>query len=57
MSRSSAESEYRSMMNIICELVWIRDLLIVLGFALECFMRLYYDNRVAVLIAENSVFH
>jgi len=52
VSRSSAESEYRVIMNITCELVWIRYLLTGFRFAPEGPMRLYYDNQV-VHIAEN----
>ena len=57
VSRLSAESEYRAMANVTCELVWIIDLLIELGFASQCLMRLYYDNWAAIHIAENLVFH
>jgi len=45
VSRSSAESEYRAIVNVTCELVWVTDLLTELGFAPECPMGLYYDNQ------------
>jgi len=35
-----AESENCAMANVTCELIWIRDLLTELGFALECPLRL-----------------
>jgi len=57
MSRSSTELEYHAMTNVTCELVWVINLLTELDFSLECLMRLYCDNQVAVHIAENSVFY
>ena len=45
------------MVNVTCELVWVRDLLTEFGFASECLMRLDCDNRAIVHIAENSVSH
>jgi len=44
------------MVNVTCKLVWIRELLIELGFAPMYPMRLYTNNQV-VHIAENLVFH
>jgi len=38
------ELEYHAMANVTRELVWVEDLLIELGFARECPMRIYYDN-------------
>ena len=57
VSRSSVKSEYRTMENVTCELVWIRELLTELGFAPKCPMRLYCDNEVAIHIAKNLVFY
>ena len=34
-----------------------KDLLTEIGFSLECPMRLYRDNKSAIHIAENDVFH
>ena len=45
VSRSSAESEYSAMTNIICKMIWVKDLLTELDFAPECLVRLYYDTR------------
>jgi len=39
------------MTNVTLELIWIRDLLS------ECPMGLYGDNKAAIQIAENDVFH
>ena len=57
VSRSSAGSEYRAMVNVTCELIWIRHLLTEFDFAPEYPMRLYCDNQVVIHITENSVFH
>jgi len=57
MSRSSSESGYQTMANVTLELVWIRDLLTEIGFHLECPIRPYGDNNVAIHIAQNDVFH
>ena len=56
MSRSSVKSEYRAMVNVTCEIVWVRDLLTKLDFAPKCPMRLYYDNQVVIHIAEIQYF-
>ena len=53
----SAESGYRAMPNVILELIWISNLLTEIDFTPECPMRLYGDNKVAIHIAENIVFH
>ena len=57
VSRSSAESDYQAMANVICELVRIRDLLRELQFLSPIPMRLYCDNETTIHIAENLVFH
>jgi len=45
------------MSNVTLELIWIRDLLTDIGFPPEHPMRLYDDNKIAIHIAENAVFH
>ena len=57
VSRSSAKSKYHAIENVTYVLVWIRNLLTELDFALKCPMRLYYDNQATVPIGENPVFH
>ncbi|KAI5312671.1 hypothetical protein L3X38_041845 [Prunus dulcis] len=47
VSRSSAEAEYRVMVQGVCELLWLRRLLRDLGFAPQKPMDLYFDNKVA----------
>ncbi|MCH87512.1 LTR retrotransposon like protein, partial [Trifolium medium] len=57
VSRSSAEAEYRSMAAAICELKWLKALLISLGVAHALPMKLYCDSQAALHIAANPVFH
>ncbi|KAM1046992.1 hypothetical protein PS2_026160 [Malus domestica] len=57
VSRSSAESEYRAMASITCELTWMRYLLRDLQVTHHKPARLYCDNQAALHIAANPVFH
>jgi len=57
VSRYSADSEYRAMTNITCEMVRVRDLLTSLIFASKYPMRLYCDNQAAIHITENLKLH
>ena len=57
VSRSSAESEYRAMAHTTSELVWISYLLHQLGIESSGVMQLWCDNRAAIHIATNPVFH
>lgn len=57
VSRSSAESEYRSMSLAVGELQWLRDVLIDLGINQTQPMDLHCDNQAALYIASNPVFH
>ena len=57
VSLSSAEAEYRAMTGACCELTWLRSLLTDLGFPHEEPALLYCDNRAALHIAANPVFH
>ncbi|CAM8987644.1 unnamed protein product [Rhodiola kirilowii] len=57
ISRSSAESEYRSMAAVCCELTWLARLISVMGVAVSSAIPLYCDNKVAIHIAHNPVFH
>ena len=56
-SRSSVESEYRSMATGICELLWLKIILYDLKIKWERPMRLYCDNKSAIGIAHNLVQH
>ncbi|KAL5540403.1 hypothetical protein UlMin_042426 [Ulmus minor] len=57
VARSSAEAEYRGMAFGICELLWLRNLLIELGVDSQEAMKLYCDNTSAIEIAHNPVQH
>ncbi|KAJ3688563.1 hypothetical protein LUZ61_017727 [Rhynchospora tenuis] len=57
VSRSSAEAEYRSMANTVCELSWLRYIFDELGVPHTGPMMLYCDNQAALHIASNPVFY
>ena len=57
MSRASAEAEYRSMALAFCELIWTKAVLESLGVAQSSPMSLFCDNKAALHIAANPVFH
>ena len=57
VSRSSAEAEFRGMVHGICELLWIRRILMDLGIVLITPMLLYCDNESVVKIANNPIQH
>ncbi|CAJ2636330.1 unnamed protein product [Trifolium pratense] len=57
VSRSSTEAEYRAMASTTTEIVWLRWLLSDMGGALSEPTPMYCDNKSAIQIAHNSVFH
>ena len=57
MSRSSVESEYRSMAALVTEFVWMIALLRDLGVDHTHPALLYCDNQVAIHIATNPDYH
>lgn len=57
VSRSSAESEFRSLAMGICEGIWIHRLLRELGMIDKQPIRLLCDNQAAISIAKNPVHH
>ncbi|CAM8987559.1 unnamed protein product [Rhodiola kirilowii] len=57
VSKSSVESEYRSMAAVCCELAWLARLIGDMGVPVSSAIHLYCDNKVAIHIAHNPVFH
>lgn len=57
VSRSSIEAEYRSIALATCELIWIQQLLRDLLVTVTGPTKLYCDNKSAIHIANNPVFH
>ncbi|KAH9669827.1 retrovirus-related pol polyprotein from transposon RE2 [Citrus sinensis] len=57
VSLSSVEAEYRAMTGACCELTWLCYLLRDLGILHQEAALLYCDNKVALHIAANPVFH
>lgn len=57
VSRSSIEAEYRSMAAVTMEIKWLKGLLLTLGIDHPRPIALFCDNRSALHIAQNPVFH
>ncbi|RVW34481.1 Retrovirus-related Pol polyprotein from transposon RE2 [Vitis vinifera] len=55
VARSSAEVEFRAVAHVICEIMWIRRLLEELKMTGSSPMKLYCDNKAAILVAHNLV--
>ena len=54
---SSIEDEYRALTATTTELIWLRWLLQDLGVDCSTTTKLHCDNRSAIQIAHNNVFH
>ncbi|XP_031096829.1 uncharacterized protein LOC116001068 [Ipomoea triloba] len=57
VSRSSSEAEYRALASSVCEAQWIMYLLTDLQLSLPKPATVFCDNKSAVAMAENQVFH
>uniref|UniRef100_A0A6N2LKW8 Uncharacterized protein n=1 Tax=Salix viminalis TaxID=40686 RepID=A0A6N2LKW8_SALVM len=57
VARSSAEAEYRAMVVVAYEVVWLRSLLTDMSCLSITPMSLFCDNQAAMHIAKNPVFH
>ncbi|GKC58571.1 uncharacterized mitochondrial protein-like protein [Tanacetum coccineum] len=57
LSKSSTEAEYRAMAMTTSEIVWLRWLLADMGVHISHSTPLYCDNRSAIQIARNLMFH
>ncbi|CAJ2668597.1 unnamed protein product [Trifolium pratense] len=54
---SSAEAEFRGMAKGLCELLWLRRLLMEIGCGPSMEMNLFCDNKAAIDISQNPVQH
>ena len=54
---SSAEAEFRGMVKGICELLWLKKLLVEIGVAPSSEMNLLCDNKATIAISHNPVQH
>ena len=57
VSQSSADLEYRAMTQSVCEIMWIRQLLMEVGIETSVPAKLWCDNQVSMHIASNPIFH
>ncbi|XP_072060397.1 uncharacterized protein [Arachis hypogaea] len=57
VSRSSSEAEYRALANGTCELVWLLKLLKEFNILPPLPVDIFCDNKSAIYIASNPVFH
>ncbi|KAL0411193.1 UNVERIFIED_CONTAM: hypothetical protein Slati_3709000 [Sesamum latifolium] len=57
VSKCTTEAEYRSLASTVCELTWISYLLQDLGVSFPKPIPLFCDNKAAVHITANPVFH
>ncbi|KAL0404611.1 UNVERIFIED_CONTAM: Retrovirus-related Pol polyprotein from transposon RE1 [Sesamum radiatum] len=57
ISRSTAKAEYRSMATTVCELRWLSYILADLGISFPLPVELFCDNKAAIYITANPVFH
>ncbi|KAL0438756.1 UNVERIFIED_CONTAM: Retrovirus-related Pol polyprotein from transposon RE2 [Sesamum latifolium] len=57
VSRSTAEAKYRSLAATVCELSWLSYLLADFGVPLTLPIDLFCDNKAAIHILANPVFH
>ncbi|KAH9725329.1 retrovirus-related pol polyprotein from transposon RE1 [Citrus sinensis] len=57
VSTSSTEAEYRSLSNGAAKLTWLQSLLAEMNIKLEKRPILWCDNKSAIALAENPVFH
>jgi len=57
ISRSSAEAEYRCMAQTVAKLTWLKGLLQELQVKVQLPINLYCDNKAALQIAANPMYH
>lgn len=54
---STCEAEYVAASSTVCHSIWLRNLLSFLGFVQEGPTEIYVDNKSAIALAKNPVFH
>ena len=57
VARSSAEAEFRAVAQGICEVLWLKRLLEELKVINHLPIKVFYDNKAAIVIAHNPVLH
>ncbi|XP_019086215.1 PREDICTED: uncharacterized protein LOC109126808 [Camelina sativa] len=57
VSRSSAEAVYMAMSMALCEVKWLKELLLTFGVTHSAHVAFFCDNEAALHIAANPVFH
>jgi hypothetical protein len=57
MARSNTEAEYHALADTTSELLWLRWLLQDLGVSTSSATLIYCDNKNAIQITRNDVFH
>ena len=57
VSRLNVESKYRSIAQSVCEIIWIYQLLIQVGLKASVPAKLQCDNKTALHIVTNPIFH
>ena len=57
MALSSVEAKFKGMAKGLCELLWLRRLLIEIGFGPNSEMNLFCDNKAAIDIFHNPIQH
>jgi hypothetical protein len=54
---SSTEAEYKGVIIVACEIVWLQKLFSDLGQSVDALVVIYCDNISSILLANNSVYH
>jgi hypothetical protein len=54
---SSTEAEYKGVVIVACEVVWLQKLLLDLGQSMNALVVIYCDNISSILLANNPVYH